>query len=232
MTIGIIGGTIFFKNKLIEGLEKKTVKTNYGNVDVFVKDKIIFIPRHGINNNIPPHKVNHKANISAFKELGIKNIIGAGSSGSLKKEIKLPSVAVPCDYINIYDISTFYDDKIVHITPGLSEELRKKIIKSAQNLNFNIIDKGIYIQAKGPRLETRAEIKMFKNFGDFVGMTCAAEATLSKELSINYAFIVSIDNYCHGIVKEELSYEQIQDNAAKNSENIKKLILETIKLIK
>ena len=229
MLTGIIAGTIFFENKLIEEPEKRTVKTPYGNVDVLIKDNIAFIPRHGINNNIPPHKINHKAHISAFKELKIKNIIGAASSGSLKKT-KLPAIAVPSDYIN-FNIPTFYDNKIVHITPGLSEELRNRIIKAAKNLNMNIIEKGIHIQTQGSRLETKAEINLFKNFGDFINMTSASEATLAKELNLNYAFIVSLDNYCHGLVKEELTYEKIKDNATKNSENIKKLILETIKLI-
>jgi len=229
--IGVIAGTIFFENKLVEGPEKKIIKTEYGDVDVFVKDNIVFIPRHGAGNNIPPHKINHKAHISAFKELGVKNIIAAGCSGCLKKEIKIPAIAVPCDYINIYDVLTFYDDKIVHTTPKLSEELRNKMIKAAENLNLEIIDKGIYIQTKGPRLETKAEINMFKNFGDFIGMTSAAEATLAKEIGLNYAFIVSLDNYCNGLAEEEMDFEKVKENASKNSENIKKLILETIKLI-
>lgn len=228
---GVIGGTIFFENKLIEEPEKKTVKTPYGSVDVFVKDNLIFIPRHGIDNNIPPHKINYRAYIYALKELGVKNIIAAGSSGCLNKEITLPAIAVPSDYINFHDVSTFHDDKIIHITPNLNDELRQRIIKAAKEININIINDGVYIETKGPRIETKAEVNMLKNFGDFVGMTCASEATLAKEFDIKYAFIVSLDNYGNGLVEKELKYEEIKENAAKNSGNIKKLILETIKLI-
>ncbi len=231
MPIGIIAGTIFFKSKLIEEPEKKTIKTDYGDVDVFVKDNAVFIPRHGIDNKIPPHKISHKAHISALKQMGVKSIIGAGSSGCLTKEIKLPAIAVPSDYINFHDVSTLHDDKIIHITPSLDDELRQKIIKAAKEINLALVDSGVYIETKGTRLETRAEVNMLKNFGEFVGMTCASEATLAKELGINYAFVISLDNYGHGLVDEELDYGDIKSNAEKNSENIKRLILETIKLI-
>lgn len=221
--IGVIAGTNFFGKKLIGNYKEKTIKTKHGNADVLISDKIIFIPRHGKNKNIPPHKINNKANIIALKKLGIKKIIGIGSSGSLKK-IKLPAIIIPHDYINIWGIPTFYDSKIVHITPSLDEALRKKIIETAKKLKIKTINKGIYINTIGPRLETKAEINLLKNFGDIVGMTIAKEATLAKELNLSYAAIVSIDNYCHGIAKEKLTYKQIQKNAANNSNNIKRLL--------
>ena len=48
--------------------------------------KIAFLPRHGKKHTIPPHMINYKANIWAFKELGVKRIIAPSAVGSLKEE--------------------------------------------------------------------------------------------------------------------------------------------------
>jgi len=230
--IGVIGGTIFFENMLIEAPDKKEIDTPYGFVNVYTKGDIAFIPRHGINNNIPPHKVNHKANVFALKSAGATKIIGACSSGCLKKEIDIPAIAVPDDYMDLKNTHTFFDDKIIHTTPELSEPLRKAIIKAAESLGFKTVNKGAYLETRGPRLETKAEINLFKNFADFIGMTGASEATLAKELKVGYAMILSLDNYGNGLAEEELNFEQIKQRARNNSENIKNIILKTIELIK
>ena len=83
---------------------------------------------------------------------------------------------------------------------------------------------GIYVQTTGPRLETRAEIKMLKRFGDIVGMTLASEATLALELEVPYASICSIDNYCHGIQATPLTMDRIFENVTKNLRTIESIL--------
>lgn len=230
--IGIIGGTSLFKIQLFEYSKEKTIETEFGKAQLIISKDIAFIPRHGINKNIPPHRINHKANIMALKKLGVENILTVTSVGSLKSEIKPSKILVPNDYINFWNIQTFYDEKIVHITPKLNENLRKIVISTAKKIGIDVYEKGIYIQTTGPRLETKAEINLLKNFGDVVGMTMATEATLAKELNLNYVNISSVENYCHGIVGKELSNEQILKNAEMNSEKIKKLLLAVIEKIR
>ena len=225
---GVIGGTVFFKHKLFEKPRRLHVRTPYGDVAVFVKDSLVFIPRHGANNNIPPHKINHHAHMIAFRRLGCTNLIGVSSCGALNKKIKIPQIMVPSDYIN-FDTPTYYDNKIVHITPGLDPILRKKIIKASKKLRMKILTKGIYVNTRGPRIETKAEISMFKHYGDVIGMTMAKEATLAKELDLNYAAMLSIDNYANGITKQPITYQQIVQNAASNSSNMKKLLMKALK---
>ncbi len=83
---------------------------------------------------------------------------------------------------------------------------------------------GTYVQTIGPRLETRAEIKMLKRFGDIVGMTLASEATLAMELELPYASICSVDNYCHGIHKTPLTMDEIFQNVANNARTIENIL--------
>jgi len=229
MTLGIIGGTSLFGTKLLEGAQEKVVETLYGSVYLLVADAYVFIPRHGKETDIPPHRINYKANLSAFQALGVTNIIGCTSVGSLKRDITPRSLVVPHDYISLCNIPTIYDDELVHITPGLDEDLRTAIINAAKELNIKLVAKGVYFQTLGLRLETRAEINFMKNYADIVGMNMASEATLATELGLQYANISTVDNYAHGIIATEtLDYKQIVADASKSKENLEKVLLKLI----
>ncbi|MBU1487970.1 MTAP family purine nucleoside phosphorylase [bacterium] len=227
--IAIIGGTALFGAEIFKEALAREIRTPCGSTFLLIKDDLVFLPRHGKDKNIPAHKVNHQANLSALKDLAVKQIVGINSTGSLKVEIPPGSILIPDDYINFGPIGTFYNHEIVHITPSLDEDLRKVIISAASKLKMKIIDKGVYIQRPGPRLETRAEIKMLSSFGDLVGMTMASEATAAKELGLSYASICSVDNYGHGLIDEPLKNEQIVETAKRNQERIISLTKEVIK---
>jgi 5'-methylthioadenosine phosphorylase len=129
-----------------------------------------------MEDTIPPHRINHRANLSAFKELGVSMIIGINSVGSLKPEIPPKTLVIPHDYINLWGVQTLFDDEIRHITPGLNEDLRQLILMVAKKRKIEVTGEGVYIQTRGPRLETRAEIHLLRNFGEVVGMTMGNEA--------------------------------------------------------
>jgi len=187
--------------------------------------KMFLLLRHGKHRNIPPHRINHRANIYALQR-EVDEIVGTSSAGALEPSIDIPSISIPEDYINLADVPTYFDDEIKHITPNLSEDLRRGLIDASEGVNGLGItyDDHVYIQTAGPRLETKAEVRMISDWGDLVGMTMASEATLSKEADIGYASIVSIDNYANGIVDEELDFEEIIANARRNWNLVKELV--------
>ncbi len=221
---GVITGSNRFKIDELADFIERVVETKYGDVHFLYSDNIVVLPRHGINDNIPPHRINHRANILGFSKLGINKIISFTSVGSLKLEMGPTQIILPDDYINLWNIPTYFDDKIRHIIPGLDEELRDTILSKIRRLPLDIRTRGTYIQTTGPRLETKAEINMLKAFGDIVGMTMASEATLAREIGIQYANISIIDNYCNGVVDIPLTMEIIKQNQKKNSVNIEKVI--------
>ncbi len=233
MVLGIIGGTSLFGTKLLEGAKEKWVETKYGTAYLLVTDELVFIPRHGKATNIPPHRINYKANLAAFTLLGVEKIIGATSVGSLKRAITPRSLVVPHDYICLYNIPTVYDDEIVHVTPGLDEDLRTTLIAVSKDLGLELIEHGVYFQTVGPRLETKAEINFMRNYADVVGMNMASEATLAKELGLRYANISTVDNYAYGIINEEaLDYKKIVEDAAKSRRGLEKVLIQLIDEIK
>ena len=211
--------------------EGREIKTEFGSVFSWVgsDEKLIVLPRHGQHKNIPPHKINHQANMLAIQKLGVEKVVSFTSVGSLKLELKPGYIILPDDYITMGSIVTYFDNKIQHIMPGLDTELREQIFTEIKQLPIDIKFNGIYIQTQGPRLETKAEIQMLKNFGDVVGMTMAAEATLAKELGLSYANLSVVDNYCNGLIDESLTIQTIHENQAKNNENIKSIIEKLLK---
>jgi 5'-methylthioadenosine phosphorylase len=232
MVLGIIGGTSLFDTKLLANAQEEEVTTEYGPVYALFatvySQEIVFIPRHGKEQNIPPHRINYKANMRAFKDLGVEEIIGVTSVGSLKRTITPRSLVVPHDYISLFSIPSYFEHELVHVTPGLDDPLRQRLIEAARAIDIPIVEKGVYFQTLGPRLETKAEINLIKDYADVVGMNMASEATLATELELRYANISTVDNYAHGIVAEELEYKYIVAAAAKSRADVEKALLKVV----
>ena len=230
-SIGVIGGTGFKEWESFEIEEEMEKITPWGTPSspIYrgeINDiEIFLLLRHGKDHDIPPHKINHQANIYALQKQ-VEDIIGLSSAGALKSEIDVPTISIPRDYVNLWDVKTFYDEEIKHITPGFSSPLRKDIINSSEKVHSDVRSDDIYVKTKGPRLETEAEVKILKSYGDLVGMTLPPEATLCKEAGVGYASIVSVDNYAHGVNEEKVDYEDIVETARKNWDVVKEILNE------
>ncbi|MBN1254052.1 MAG: MTAP family purine nucleoside phosphorylase [Deltaproteobacteria bacterium] len=226
--LGIIAGGNFSPEGM-ETTETTVLETPFGAPsDHFTIGRLggralVFLSRHGPE-EIPPHRINHRANIYALKKLEVSEVIGINSVGSLREEIPPGWIVIPHDYLSPWEIPTFYEHHVVHITPALDAGLRALLITAAQGAGAAFAQEGVYIQTIGPRLETKAEIAMLKNFGHVIGMTMAHEATLCQEVGLAYASICSVDNYCHGIVDAPLTEEEISRRARENATTINTIL--------
>jgi 5'-methylthioadenosine phosphorylase len=225
--LGIISGTVFLRGKgIFAELREDEVETPFGRALVYRSAEIVFIPRHGKDphRHILPHLINHQANLQAMKDLGVKEIVGVNSTGSLKRRLKPGMLVIPDDYLMPTAGPSIVREKPVHITPVLDAEARHRWLATARDCAIAVIDGGIYWQTTGPRLETRAEIAMISQFADLVGMTMASEAIISQELGIPYASLCSVDNYAHGLDDKEVTMEKILRRARRNTETILRIL--------
>ncbi|MFW9936430.1 MAG: S-methyl-5'-thioadenosine phosphorylase [Candidatus Thorarchaeota archaeon] len=200
--IGIIGGT--GSNIELENVKDVKVYTPYGNTSAaiiigdFKDKKVAFIPRHGVGHSIPPHKINYQANIWALKELGVKHIISTSAVGSLRKKHDKGKFILVDQYIDRTKKrkETFYEGgKLCHIeqADAFCDYLNKLFFNSGKQLDLNIQIGGTYVCIEGPRFSTRAESKIFRQWGgDIVGMTTYPEVTLAAEKEICYCCIAMI----------------------------------------
>ncbi len=192
---------------------------------------VVFLSRHGADHRIPPHRLNHRANLWALKELGATAVLATASAGSLKKNIHPGSFVVPDDFVAFWSIPSFHDEDVVHATPGLDPHLRDILVDGGKAAGLSVRTRGIYVQTSGPRLETPAEIRHFATLGDVVGMTMASEATLANELGLPYAAVCSVDNFCNGIVERPLTFQEIRATQERNQDAVRRLIEKTLERI-
>lgn len=218
--IGITIGT-GLSDELLAGLTPSSVTTDLGTVDFYsgtIADvEVAMVPRHGIRHDVPPHLIDHGCNMASFPALGATRVIGLSSTGSLKRMIRVPSILIPEDYIELSPASI--QTRPVSIVPGLSVMVRKALLDSAKKTGIKpYYDRGVYYQSTGPRLETVSEVKFLSTMADVVGMTMGSEATVARELGIEYASLCTVDNYANGIA-EDLTQGAIKRSAVKNTLN-------------
>jgi 5'-methylthioadenosine phosphorylase len=133
-------------------------------------------------------------------------------------------VVLADDFASPFTVPTYYDDRIGHITPALSDRMREVMTTVAEEEGIPVINGGVYVQTRGPRLETRAEVRALMSWGDLLGMTIASEATLAMEIGMEVAAICSVDNMAHGLGGGPLEFPAIMANAASNWERIERLL--------
>jgi len=208
------------------------MRNEYGRARVILKDRMAWIIRHGNtpNDYVLPHLINYRANLQALKDLGVTEIVSINSTGSLKKDLCPGMIVIPDDFITLTATPTIHKNRAVHITPSLNENMRQKLIKAALSNKIKVVKKGTYWQTQGPRLETKAEIKMMANYADIVGMTMANEAVIALELDLPYACACSIDNFGNGLLKKPLTMEEIIAGTRKNADLMIKLLQSYLKL--
>jgi 5'-methylthioadenosine phosphorylase len=223
---GIIGGTSLLDSHIFSGWEERSLETPFGPATVKIQGNWVFVQRHG-SPPLPPHRINHRANIGALRLLGVTRILAINSVGSLKLKIRPGTFVIPDDFISPWQIPTFYDEEMRFMVPEMDIELRDYLFDLCRGLCLPVLKGGTYIQTIGPRLETRAEIKMLQRFGDVVGMTMASEATLCMEHGVPYVSLCSLDNYCNGIAASPLSMAQIHEYARKNMKSFE-LVIHTL----
>ena len=239
--LGIIGGSGLYK---IEGFEKtkwKKINTPWGKPSdniltaKFENEEICFIPRHSRGHKINPTNINFRANIDAFKQLGVTDIISVSAVGSLKENLEPGNFVIIDQFIDrtFSRVKTFFNEEIVaHVSmakptsPGLSlccEAALKKL-----NINYQL--GGTYIVMEGPQFSTLAESKLYRSWGaDVIGMTNMPEAKLAREAEIRYSTVAMVTDYdCwhpdHDEVDVSMVIQTLKDNAAKAQNMIKEII--------
>jgi 5'-methylthioadenosine phosphorylase len=226
--LGIIGGSSFLEGNLLEGTQAQTIDTEFGAANVFVGDGYVFLPRHGHGAYRPPHRIPHRAHVTAFLTLGVTGVVGLNSVGSLDPDLGPGTVVVADDYLSVHPPPTFAGDERLHIVPTLSGDLRELLLKAARSVEGPVVDGGVYVETRGPRFETPAEIRWLSTLGDIVGMTAASEATLFVEREIGYAMLGVVDNFANGIAKELLTFEVYEAKRAANIARVHEILLRII----
>ena len=141
--------------------------------------KVFLLARHGDRLDIPPHRINYRANLAALGSLGVQsvvalNTVGVIIAGQHPGEIAIPDQLIDYTFGRDHSIYDGEMDNLDHIefTEPFTAELRQGLCVAAQNSGVAVHVGGVYAVMQGPRLETAAEVNRLERDGaDYIGMT-------------------------------------------------------------
>jgi 5'-methylthioadenosine phosphorylase len=230
--IGIIGGSGLYSMPGFTNVQEERVQTPFGDPsDAFVLGelegrKVAFLARHGRGHRILPSELNFRANIYAFKKLGVERILSVSAVGSLKEEHKPTDFVMPDQFIDrtFHRISTFFGEGIVgHVAFG--DPVCATVAKAAAQgcATVGVVGKlgGTYVCMEGPQFSTKAESHLYRSWGaDVIGMTNLQEAKLAREAEICYATVAMVTDYdCWREGHDSVTIEEIVAVLHKNAGN-------------
>ena len=203
--VGVFGGSGFYR--FLDDVEEVAVDTPYGPPSARIRlgeidgTRVAFMPRHGDEHTLPPHRINYRANLWAMKEVGVRRIIGPSACGSLKPELE-PGTFVVCD--QFVDRTrgredTFYDGpQTTHVSAA--DPYCPDLAAVIGEADPDMVRGGTVVVIQGPRFSTRAESRWFSSAGwDVVNMTQYPEAWLARELELCYVNLMLVTDYDVGL---------------------------------
>ena len=219
----MIGGTGAASLMPSQDISRREVGTPYGEPSSPVLEwrsgdkQVFFLARHGLNNSIPPHQVNYRANIWALSETEPDGLVAINTVGAIARTAPPGHLVFPDQLIDYtwgrdHSYADGINQPLKHIdfTTPLSPFLRTRLIDCAGALGLDYSRSGTYAVTQGPRLETAAEIDRLERDGcHIVGMTAMPEAALARELELEYAICTVVVNWAAG---RSLSGSAIHDD--------------------
>ena len=244
LTVAVIGGT-GFGTALVAGTPE-TVETEYGQAlltraALDADLTLLFLARHGAGHSLPPHRINHKANIAALRDLGVDAVFATTAVGSLRPEIAPGDFVILDDFLDFTNGGpvTFYSEPgqvrhtdFVHpYDPALRETLLQTL---PPELAPRVHRAGTYLCVSGPRYETPAEVRLFGQWGaSVVGMTGAPEAILCREAGLRYAGVALATNYGTGLVPNApLSHAEVEQEMTAGRDALAAWLLRAARAVK
>lgn len=242
---GVFGGSGFYS--FLENIKEIKVETPYGPpsdliaIGEYKGRSVAFLPRHGKLHQYPPHKIPYRANLWAFKELGVKRIIAPTAVGSLQTDYKVGDFVVTDQFVDFTSgrECTFYEGPItthISLAEPYCPELRSIAIKGLKELGVRFHESGTVVVVQGPRFSTKAESMFFTKSGfHIINMTQYPEVVLARELEMCYVNISVVTDYDVGIVAEgsvepvsqEIVLKKFNENIGTLKELIKYIIEHT-----
>jgi 5'-methylthioadenosine phosphorylase len=231
MRVAFISGTSIVNSTLFSSWEERTVETEFGMVAYKVRGDHALINRHGYGFPLPPHSINYRANLRALADLGYRDVVSLNSVGSLTADIPPGSIVSCSDYVCLQGSpATFFDTELRGGAPGIANNLIPLLVERLAP-EFAIPTGKVYVQMRGPRFETKAEIRVVRAWGDVIGMTAASEADLCAEAGLRYNSLAVIDNYANGLEGTEIDFSKFRDLVKTNQERVNRLFARMLEIL-
>jgi 5'-methylthioadenosine phosphorylase len=195
---------------LLQDRRSEQVPTPWGDASVLLGRiggrEAVVILRYGAGLTTPSHRINHRANIWAFRALGATRVISQNAIGSVNRAIRPGDIVISDDFLDrtkARPLSLFDDTECwvrVDMTEPFCPQLRAGLIASATARSDRVIPRGVFVCTEGPRFETPAEINAYRlEGGDIVGTPLVPEVVFAREAELCFASIAPVINFGAGM---------------------------------
>ncbi len=209
--VAVIGGSGFYS--LADAVGPIEVDTPWGPAasPITIADlggtRVAFLARHGVDHRLPPHAVDHRANLWALRSVGVRAVVASFACGSLVPHLGPGALVVPDQIIDrtqgraetIHD--TFADGPAhAAFADPYDETTRRAAVEAAATLGEEVHDGGTVVVINGPRFATRAESRWYRSMGaELINMTQYPEAVIARELDLAYAAVGLVTDHDAGL---------------------------------
>lgn len=241
--VGVFGGSRLYS--FLDDVELVKPGTPYGEtsdtiaIGTVAGRRVAFLPRHGSTHTIPPAAINYRANLWAFKELGVERVIAPTAAGSLQSHIK-PGDFVVCDQFvdrtwGRADSYYMEGPRVAHLSAAdpYCPQLRSLAVGVGREQGVDVHDEGTVVVIQGPRFASRAESRWYGAQGwQVINMTQYPEVVLARELEMCYVNVALITDYDAGIASDprvaSVNVADVTMVMTANNERVRRLILTLI----
>lgn len=171
-----------------------------------------------------------------MKYLGAEKIIITNACGSVSPYIRLSSIMIIDDHINLLGTNPLIgpnDETIGPRFPDMSRAYSPELIELCEKVAIenNIkVCKGVYAAMTGPTLETRAEYRYLRLIGaDVVGMSTVPEVIVANHMGMKVLGLSVITDEGYPECLKPIDIQFILDAAAKAEPALSELIIKVIK---
>jgi 5'-methylthioadenosine phosphorylase len=242
--IGVIGGSGLYEIEGLTDIERVEVETPFGAPsDKYLTGKLgdtrmVFLPRHGKGHKVTPSEINYRANIYGMKKLGVQRLISVSAVGSMREDIKPGDMVIVDQFFDRTHkrVSSFFGNGAVGhvefaepVCSNLAETLYDASVKAGATVHKG----GTYICIEGPQFSTKAESKIYRQWGvDVIGMTNIPESKLAREAEICYATVaLSTDYDCWRESEESVTVDMILETLGNNVSMARNIIQTVVPMI-
>jgi 5'-methylthioadenosine phosphorylase len=209
--IGVIGGSGLATGIGLEDAQEIAVGSPFGEPSGPVTTgtfggalagvRFTFLARHGAGHRLPPGHVDYRANIDVLRRCGVTDVLALSAIGSLREEFA-PGQFVAADQFIDHThgrARTFFGPGLVgHV--GLADPVCSRLsalaADAAEAAGATVHRGGCYIAIDGPQFSTRAESRLYRQWGaDVIGMTAMPEARLAREAGLPYALLAMVTDW-------------------------------------
>jgi 5'-methylthioadenosine phosphorylase len=207
IVLGVLGGSGLYHMPGLSEIEERVIETPFGPpsdpvvIGRLGGKQVAFLARHGRGHRYTPTEVNYRANLWAFKSLGIERVVAVSACGSLRDDYAPGHIVIPDQ---LYDRTTsrprsfFGDGWVAHVSVAdpYCQQLSGLAYQAVAATGATVHRGGTFVTIEGPRFSTKAESHTYRRLGfDLIGMTTSPEAFLAREAELCYAVIAHVTDY-------------------------------------